>query len=170
MGYEASMSTTGPVFLRPAMEIRERGWSGHCAGKRGEEWEGRRAKGSKGERVVFLGLSQGGNVAQTVFCNSHGHLGLTKRALVAYYVCQPQHINTSTKAQSTPACKSIYFFTSHKYGVPLMQRTSMFSPSERCCATVFLPLQVIRLRKSTDKHEGFKLTGQYVCLQWTKTK
>ena len=124
--------------------------------KRGGEREGRRAKGSKGERVVFLGLSQGGNVAQTVFCNSHGHLGLTKRALVAYCVCQTQHINTSTKAQSTPTCKSIYFFTSHKYGVTLMQRASMFSQSERCCATVFFPMQVVRPRKSTDKHEGFR--------------
>lgn len=75
VGYEASMSTTGPVFLRPAMEIREPGWSGQSEGKGGwEKWEGRRAKGSKkGERVVFLGPSQGGNVAQTVFCNSHGH-------------------------------------------------------------------------------------------------
>lgn len=41
VGYEASMSTTGPVFHSTAMEIR-------------------RTKGSKGERVIFLGLSQGG--------------------------------------------------------------------------------------------------------------
>ncbi len=112
VGYEASMSTTGPVFLRPAMEIREQGWSGHSIGKGGEQGEGRRAKGSKRERVVFLGLSQRGTVSQTVFCNSHGSMGLTEGALVAYYVCQPQHINTGTKAQSTLMCDSIYFFTS----------------------------------------------------------
>lgn len=76
------MSTTGPVFLRPAMEIRERA-DPLCRQSGGEQCEGRRAEGSKGERVVFLG----GNIAQTVFCNRHGHLGPTAGALAAYYVC-----------------------------------------------------------------------------------
>lgn len=57
VGYEASMSTTGLVFHRPPMEIRKRGWSGYSA-DRGVCGGG--SRGSKGERVVFLGLSQGG--------------------------------------------------------------------------------------------------------------
>ena len=50
MGYEASMSTTGPVFLRPAMEIRERGWSTLQAKRRGAVWgkEGKRKQWRKG--------------------------------------------------------------------------------------------------------------------------
>lgn len=140
VGYEASMSTTGPVFLRPAMEIRERGWSGHSAGKRGGG--GKRKQGKEGG----IPGSRSGRNCISVFCDSHGRVGLTEGALVAYYVCQPQHINTGTKAQSTLTCDSIYFFTSgHMCGVPLMQRTSMFSQSEGCCATE--SLQVIRLTR-----------------------
>lgn len=120
------------------------------------------AKGSKWERVVFLGLSHGGNVAQTVYSKSHGYLGLTEGALVAYYVCQPQYINT--KAQSS-LMWNIYFFTSGRmHDVPLMapvmQRTSMFSQSERCCATMFPPLQVKRLtRGNLQTNRGSVVSG-----------
>lgn len=89
VGYEASMSTTGPVFRRPAIEIREVGCSSSSTDRRGREVEERRTKGSKGESLVFFGVSQGRNIAQTVFCNSHGHLGLMQGAQVACHSALP---------------------------------------------------------------------------------
>lgn len=50
MGYEASMSTTGPVFLRPAIEIRERADPATVQAKGGVVGgkEGKRKQGKEG--------------------------------------------------------------------------------------------------------------------------
>lgn len=90
--------------------------------KRRGNSEGRRDKGSEGEQVVFLTFTKGGSAAQTVFCNSHSHLGQTQGALLAYYHCQPQCINAGTRAEKM--CSEVSISShQHVHGVPLMQRT-----------------------------------------------
>lgn len=87
---------------------------------------------------------------------------------MAYYVCQPQYITTGTKEQSTQTCGSIYFVTSGSmYDVPLMQTTSIFSHSEKCCAIMFPPFagQKAKPWKSTDKQS----TGEMASALQDKT-
>lgn len=127
MGLLAGCPASNPLWgMRPACQQRAQCFSGQrwrleseadpaTLQAKGEKWEGRRAKGSKGERVVFLGFSQIGNVAETVFCNSHRHLGQTEWA---NYVYQPQHINTGTKEQKPSNVREFFFTSGHEWSSP----------------------------------------------------
>lgn len=125
VGYEASMSTTGPVFHSTAMEIREQGWSSHSAGKKGGVVEERRTKGSKGERVVFLGLSQGGKDCPDCVLQLSWPFGTDGKG-TSGLLCLPATVHyLLARRHKAPTRLSI---SSHQdtCDVPLIKRTSMF--------------------------------------------
>lgn len=128
VGYEASMSITGPVFHSTAMEIR-------------------RTKGSKGERVIFLGLSQGGKDCPDCVLQLSWPFG-TDGWGTSGLLCLPATVHYPlARRHKAPTRLSI---SSHQdtCDVLLIKRTSMFClffQFERCCATMFPPMQVKRL-------------------------
>lgn len=110
VGYEANMSTTGPVFLKPAMKIREWGWSGHSAGKEEGEQRGKEGQRKQGRASRFPDFHYERECSSDSVLQQSQSLGTDIMALLAHYHCQPQCINAGTRAENV--FRSIYFFTS----------------------------------------------------------
>lgn len=121
VGYEASMSTTGPVFRRPAMEIREQGCSGHSAGKGG----GRRAKRKLGRAGGIPG-SLSGRVCSSDCVLQQSQPFRTERKDASGISCLPATAHYHWHKGTEAPCRARVCISSHQdaCGVPLMHRTS----------------------------------------------
>lgn len=102
--------TTGPVFLKPAMKIREWGWSGHSAGKEEGEQRGKEGQRKQGRASRFPDFHCERECSSDSVLQQSQSLGTDTMALLAHYHCQPQCINAGTRAENV--FRSIYFFTS----------------------------------------------------------
>jgi len=135
VGYEASMSTTSPVFLRPAMEIRViQPLCNQGGAVGGKGWERKQEVGGIPGSLWGRSLDCVLQWSQSFEADRRGSRGI----LFARH-------GTFGRAQkhSKGARVSI---SSHQdmRGVPLMQTIPMFFNVRSCCATMLPPLQVIR--------------------------
>lgn len=138
VGYEASMSTTGPVFLGPAMKIQVT---------------------LQSARGVCWGAGWG---------RIRGRVGGLPGSVSVRKRCSCCEANLETRHKGIRACKctqlSIYHMGIVVLIVPSMWTMPELFRHDSCCATVFLPLQVmwLYLWKATGKHrkQDARLTGQ----------
>lgn len=114
--------------------------------KRRGNSEGRRDKGSKGEQVVFLTFTMRGSAAQTVFCNSHSHLGQTQWHY--WHIITANH-SALMLAQGQKMCSEVSIFShQHVHDVPLMQRAPyrlfLRSVVQECSLLCSAPVEMYR--------------------------